>query len=753
MTIFGSVENIIYHNSENGYSVFELDSRGQPVTCVGNFPVIAQGEYFELDGEFKTTKYGEQFSVTAYRVKPPDTVYDIARYLGSGLIKGVGEITAAAIVERFGTDTMSVIEYDPARLKEVRGISERRALEIGESVRQLRSMQSAVMFLQKCGVTPNMALKIYKTYGDDTEETVARNPYKLVEDVDGIGFLTADRIARNMGIEPDSEFRIRAGMLHALREMTVSSGSTYLFRENLVRDTMQLLHIRGEENQAKAEQMIDGLAVDGKLICFEDQGVACVALTEYYRIEKALAAKLVKLKEQFTGQEADCAEDIAEYERINGITLHEGQRAAVEQAVNSGVAVITGGPGTGKTTIVRCIMHIFRNRRINTVLCAPTGRAAKRLSESTGEEAFTIHRLLDLDYKDGKGFFTYNENTRLPQDAVIVDEVSMVDCYLMNCLARAVRDGKRLILVGDKDQLPSVSAGNVLSDIIESGIMPVTILTQIYRQSEFSQIVTNAHRINCGEMPEFAGRQSDFLLCEREDGREILQEIVTMYTRRIPEFLGIRPQEIQVLAPLKKGQCGVENVNATLQRLVNPARAGEPECALEHMVLRKGDKVMQTVNNYKLEWTREGDFTERGVGVFNGDIGYVESVTAGSGEVAVLFEDGRRAVYNAAEVGDLTLSYCISIHKSQGCEFDVVIIPVTAGRESIFNRNLLYTAITRARKLVVLIGTRQNIRRMVANNYTEKRYTLLCRFLHSQKEQYDALFCQGTPLPNMEDDN
>lgn len=753
MTIFGSVESIIYHNSENGYSVFDIDYRGQFVTCVGNFPVIAEGEYFELEGEYRTTKYGEQFNVTAYRVKDPDTIFDIARYLSSGLIKGVGEVTAAAIVEAFGTDTMSVIEFNPARLAEVKGISVKRAMEIGESVRQLRDMQSAVMFLQKYDVSPNMALKIYKAYGEATEATVVRNPYQLVEDIDGIGFLTADRIARNMGIENDSEFRIRAGMLHSLKEYTASTGSTYLKRSELIGETLRLLHISGEKNAQLADQLISGLAIDGKLVAFEEEGEECLALAEYYRIEKALAAKLVKLTEQFEGLDCDCTEEIAEYERINHITLHQGQREAVERAVSSGVAVITGGPGTGKTTIVRCIMHIFRERRIDAVLCAPTGRAAKRLSESTGEDASTIHRLLDLDYKDGKGFFTYNENTRLPQDAVIVDEVSMVDCYLMNCLARAVRDGKRLILVGDKDQLPSVSAGNVLSDIIESGIIPVTILTQIYRQSEFSHIVTNAHRINCGEMPEFAGKQSDFLLCERADSGEILREIITMYTRRIPEFLGIRPQEIQVLAPLKKGQCGVENVNITLQRLVNPKREGEPECALEHMTLRRGDKVMQTVNNYKLEWTRSDEYDERGVGVFNGDIGFVEDVAPGTNEVTVLFEDGRRAVYNAAEVGDLTLSYCISIHKSQGCEFDVVIIPVSAGRDSIFNRNLLYTAITRARKLVVLIGSRQNIRRMVDNNYTEKRYTLLCRFLRSQKEQYDALFRQGTPIPNVENDN
>lgn len=751
MILSGSVENIIYQNFETGYTVAEIGIEGQLVTCVGSFPMLSEGEYITADGEFKSGKYGRQFVAETVSVKRPDTCEGIMRYLSSGLIKGVGEITAAAIVNRFGEYSLDIITDDPARLTEIRGIGKSKAMEIAKAVSDLKGMQDAVMFLQNLKVSPKMAIRIYKKYTEDTQRIVSANPYCLIEDVDGIGFLTADRIAKTMGIEETSEFRIRAGILFALKEYTASSGSTYVLRRQLLEEAFRVLRVNSSCLPV-AEKLITDLCIDNYIVAFDKDGEKCLALKDYYNKERFIAIKLLRLQRQ-KYEEYDCEQEITEYERINGITLHEMQKQAVRRAVNEGVLIITGGPGTGKTTIVKCILHVLSHLEMSAALCAPTGRAAKRLSDSTGEQARTVHRLLGFDYQEGGGFFVYNEKNRLPHDVCIVDEVSMLDCSLMYYLTSAIKEGGRLILVGDKDQLPSVSAGNVLKDMIASEMLPVVMLNKIYRQGETSQIVANAHLINSGEMPLFKGRESDFLLCERERAEDILDEVISMYTRRIPDFLKIEPTRIQVLAPMKKGICGVENLNERLQELVNPKQIGLPEYQGERVRFRIGDKVMQTVNNYSLEWDRinEDNVRETGTGVFNGDMGSISAITMQTGEIEVEMEDGRYVRYSLGESADLSLAYAISIHKSQGSEFDVIIVPITGGRPSMMNRNLLYTAITRAKKLVVLVGSKRNISAMVMNNYTEKRYTLLADFLREGSVAIDKLFC-NPPIIHTEED-
>ena len=739
MKLVGNIENILFKNNDNGYTVLELDVDGELVTAVGTLPLVCEGEGVELEGEYERSKYGQQFRIRSYASTPPQGAEGIARYLSSGLIKGVGEVTAQNIVERFGERTLEVIEFAPARLAEVRGVSEKKALEIAEGIRSLREMQSSVMFLQSLGVTVNMALKIYKRYGRDAEALIKQNPYRLVEDVDGVGFLTADKLALNLGVDKGGDFRLRAGLVYLLKNVISSEGSTYTELANLEGLLSRELAIRAEFD--RIEEILMWLAMDGQVRLFEVEGQKVVAIAAVFNTEKACAAKLVRLEGQAQTLESDVRADIAEFERIEGIVLDEGQKQAVENCFEHSVSVITGGPGTGKTTIIKCVLFVLKRCRQRVQLAAPTGRAAKRLSESTGEDARTVHRLLDLNFKDGKGFFTFNENTKLECDAVIIDEVSMMDVYLFQNLLSAVRVGARLILIGDKDQLPSVDVGNVLSDLIESGMFSVSYLTNIYRQSENSNISLNAHRINSGEYPQFAGKQSDFFLVKRETPEEIFATVADLVKNRLPKFLGVQPREIQVLAPMKKGVCGTVNLNRALQELLNP-KENKREYLCGGVPFREGDKVMQTVNNYAAEWTKLGLGGESGTGVFNGDIGYVRQVRDTTGEVEVVFDD-RVVTYGAAELPDLALSYAISIHKSQGSEFDYVVIPVTGGHAGLFNRNLLYTAVTRGKKLVAIVGAPQNIKRMIDNNFIRNRKTRLKEFLAEARAAQDVLTGEG----------
>ena len=726
MRICGSVENVIFFNPENGYCVFEVDDgKGLPIVMVGNFLQLTEGMQVDAEGEFKTSKYGEQFNITSIKIMPPKTLDGITRYLASGLIKGVGEVTASAIVTKFKEDTMDVLEFNPSRLADIKGISLKKAIAIGEGAAKLKSMQQEVMFLQKHNISVNMAIKIYNVYKERTQEILIKNPYRLVEDVDGIGFITADKIAQNLGVELDSDFRLRAGLIYALKENCVHLGSTYIMRQDLIEKTMSLLTL--EVSTEKINNIIDNLIYDNVFCIFKTDEIEGLCLKEYYKTERSIAVKLLKLEKEFDPVNIDFENEIKTYEAQNSIELHDDQKQAVKSALSHGVSVITGGPGTGKTTIIKTVIYLLKKHGVSTVLCAPTGRAAKRLTESTGMEAKTIHRLLDIDFKNGTGVFTYNETTRLDYKAIICDEVSMVDVSLMNNLVKAINGGARFIIVGDKDQLPSVGSGNVLSDIIDSKAFSVSILNKIFRQSESSHIIVNAHRINEGHMPVVAGKKSDFFLMNESEQEKILEIIKELYTQRLPKYLSTDCKNIQILAPLKKGILGVENLNKVIQDLVNKSRYDKLEYSGVNYVFRTGDKVMQTVNNYQLEWLKSN---ELGLGVFNGDIGTIESITK-LGEVTVLFEDGRTVVYDRSDVSDLTLAYAISVHKSQGSEFDAVILPVINGHQRLFTRNLLYTAVTRAKKLVVLIGANYSIKRMVINNYTEKRFTMLLHFLNT----------------------
>ena len=741
MNLSGEIDSIVFRNEENGYTVLDLDAHGELITCVGKFPMVNGGERVELVGDFVKNKYGDQFAVQKVSILPPNTCEGIAKYLSSGLIKGIGPITANAIVEKFGADTLYIMEFNPHKLAEVRGVSIAKAEAIATAFLDVKKMQNAVMFLQGHNITTNLAVKIYKTYFDKTEEIVKNNPYKLVEDIDGVGFLTADKIAGKLGIAPDSEFRFRAGIMHIMKEFSEKSGNTYILKNELLTNLYALLKI--EENQTRFESAITSLILDGQLKAFEYDGEECIMLSKYSKIERYIANKLISLKQTFSEFEVDMSREIAEYETLNNISLHTNQKQAVQMAVNSGVSVITGGPGTGKTTIIKCLLQCLKARHRSFILLAPTGRAAKRLSESTGEDAKTIHRALDLDYKDGNGaFFTKDEQNPLTQDVVIIDEVSMVDASLMYALLKAVKSHAQVIMVGDKDQLPSVGAGNVLKDILDSQIIPVCMLTEIYRQDSKSYIITNAHLINKGKMPVLDNSSKDFFFQEKQDPIEMLHTCVGLVTMRLPKFAKTTSQKIQVLAPIKAGPCGVDSLNRELQKMINPANLNKHEIVTETAIYREGDRVMQTVNDYEQEWTRIDDvgLMEKSSGVFNGDIGMIKEINTQTGEITILFEDGRKSIYPRTSLNNLTLSYAITIHKSQGSEFDVVVIPVVGGASMIMTRNLLYTAVTRAKKLVVLIGTKYHIKRMIDNNYTQKRYSMLRPYLIEEQEKFDALF-------------
>lgn len=736
MKIVGIVENVIFQNSENFYTVVDMDVNGELVTAVGTFPPVSEGEELTLEGEFTVNnKYGEQFVVREVTGTLPESREGMIRYLSSGLFAGVGPVTATNIVTKFGGKTFEVMEHYPELLAEVKGISRKKAEKISAEYRENCGMQNTIMFFARYGITTSMAIKIYKVYGADSERTVSQNPYRLITDVDGVGFLTADKIAVSLGLPRDSEFRTEAAVVHVFKEEATRSGHTFLPESEVMKQVVSLLKPDYDWFEDNFREALTSLELSAQIRRVEGGYALCY----YDNLERGTASKLVKITREFTPRHIDAEGDIAEYERVNGISLHENQKNAIMRGVDSGVTVITGGPGTGKTTIIKCIIHILKSKGYNVCLCAPTGRAAKRMSEATGEEAKTIHRLLDLDFKNGKGYFSFNDDTRLPFDTVIVDEVSMADIYVFNALVKAIADGASLIIVGDKDQLPSVGAGNVLKDVISCNLFPVCYLTQIYRQAGQSLIVTNAHRINGGEMPVLDSSDRDFFFMERS-GEDMRDTVCSLVTTRLPKFAGVDPREIQVLAPVKKGASGVNELNRRLQNLLNPEDKEKKTVVIGESKFREGDKVMQTANNYGLEWTRvTGGEIERGKGVFNGDIGTISAVNP-EGNPIVTFDDGRYVEYTREDLLDLTLAYAVSVHKSQGSEFGVVVLAVLPGSYHIMTRNLLYTAITRAKKLVVLVGEKKNVAFMVRNNYTAKRYTNLARYVLDENEKYSALY-------------
>ena len=726
MTYTGKVNEIIYSNEENGYTVLLFDADGDVFVAVGTFPPVSEGEMLKITGEFKDNKkYGEQFAVTEVDFVRPEDEYGIIKYLSSGLFKGIGERLAKEIVDKFGVKTLDVLENNPERLIEVSGIGKKKLMEIIICYENTRRMKETVLFLQKHDVSMNLALKIYRKYGDSTIDIMKANPYVLVADVEGVGFITADKIALKIGIPRDSEFRIRAGITNTLQEGASKGGHTCLPQEAVIEGATKLLGLEKSlvENCYCVMHDLKREEVDGQIL---------VADSVNYHSENAIAAKLIQLNLTVRRNDVDVVKELDVFERQTGIILDVTQRAAIKSVFDNGVSVITGGPGTGKTTLIKGIVSILENRGKRAVLCAPTGRASKRMMEATGVEAKTIHRLLGMD---GIGKTAcYNEGTPLPCDVIIVDEISMADIYIFNALTKAVPLGARLVLVGDKDQLPSVACGNILSDVINSGIINVVFLTEVYRQSAYSMIVENAHRINRGEMP-IVKNAKDFFLSTKSDVWGIRNDVLTMIKTRIPKFIDVQSSDVQVLSPVRKGELGVEVLNSLLQEELNPDGA---ELIYKDEKFRVGDRVMQTANNYQIEWSRRFGAERRGTGVFNGDIGKITEV--GKDRLVVEYDDGRTVIYDGGALDELALAYCISVHKSQGSEFPVVILVLGKSAPMLLTRNLVYTAVTRAKKMVVIIGEESVLRYAIGNTYTAKRYSLLRHLLLKNKGKAELLW-------------
>ena len=722
------VEETVFRNEENGYSVISVRAGKETCTAVGILPPLTPGEQLLLTGTWVDhPHYGRQFKCTGCQIRKPTSLLGIERFLSSGLIKGVGEATARLLVNAFGEDTLDAMT-DVDRLKQLKGISEKRARMIAASFAEQYGVRRNMIFLQSYGISPALAMKIAKAYGERTEEVMRSNPYRMVDDVEGAGFLTADRIALSMGIARDSGFRLRSGMKYLLQEASVSAGHTYLPRETLLRRAAEMLNSTPEA----LENHLNALLLDRELVLSRIGEEDCVFLSSMYYCETETAMRLLKILE--TAPEKDdrgVLRAIGEYERGHGMTFSPLQKQAVLSAVEKGVLVITGGPGTGKTTIINCILSLLSPEG-KVLLAAPTGRAAKRMSEATGEDAKTIHRL--LEYSGEEQRFLRNQDNPLKCACVIVDEMSMVDIFLMRSLLRALRGGTRLILVGDADQLPSVGAGNVLRDILASGAVPSVRLTDIYRQSAESMIVMNAHRINQGEMPVLNRKGSDFFFDRRLNQDEAARTIVSLCSARLPAYLNLKDgfHSIQVMAPAKKGPCGVIALNRLLQDTFNPERPRRPQIVFGDQVFRPGDKVMHIKNDYQLAWTT--DSGEEGEGVFNGDVGFVTDVDAEAHSLTVRYDDERNVTYEYGQLEELELAYCISVHKSQGSESPAVVMPVTGGPKMLLTRNLFYTALTRARELVVLVGSERVIEEMVGNNYITVRYTALCQRILEQSE-------------------
>ena len=720
----GVVEKISYRNDENGFTVAQVKLEGgERLAAVGAMPMLLAGERAAFEGELvEHREYGRQIRVSWVESIRPESLDGIEKYLASGMIRGVGPATARLIVESFGPRTLDVLESEPQRLTEVPGIGEKRAAMIAASFLEHNQMRGAMMFLQKYGLTPAMAARVYRAYGERTESVARENPYRLADEVEGVGFKTADRMALAMGFSLSSEFRLQSGLRYALNEAANASGHMYLPLTILVERARQMLGA----DEDLIDNALRALILSGGLEAEDMDGETAVYLPWYHEAETDAAFRLTRLLRSFEGGgEAGLAERaVAEVEEEEAMRLCAEQREAVEAVEREGVLIITGGPGTGKTTTLKCILRLL-DELGGAELCAPTGRAAKRMSEATGRPARTIHRL--LEYAGEEGRFLRNEQEPLDCAAVVVDEMSMVDIFLFRALLRALRPGTRLVMVGDKDQLPSVGAGNVLKDMLESGAVPSVTLTEVFRQAASSMIVRNAHRINRGEYPEVRTRDTDFFLERKESMRAAVDSVVQLVTTRLPRYLGVDPlRGIQVMAPMKRMDAGVYALNAVLQQAINPSAPGKRELRRGEMVFREGDKVMQVKNNYDMGWTRG---MEHGLGVFNGDIGYVAAADPHAEELTVAFDDGREALYALADLEELELAYCMSVHKSQGSEFDCVVLPLVSGPRLLMTRNLLYTAVTRARRLVVVVGREACMRAMVDNNYIDRRFSALDRRL------------------------
>ena len=725
-SLAGYVEHIIYRNADNGYTVLNLVSGEDEITCVGIFSAIAEGENIEAQGEYtEHPTYGQQFKVTSFEEKAPEDEEAIERYLGSGAIKGIGLAMAARIVRRFKGDTFRIIEEEPERLAEIKGISNRKAMEIASQVNEKRDLRQAMIFLQQYGITMNLAVKVYQAYGQDVYGIIRENPYRLADDIDGVGFRTADEIAARVGIRMDSDFRVRSGILYTLLQAS-GEGHTYLPETELTPRASKLLNVTAEQ----VEKQYMDLAIERKIILKQMEDQTQIYAASFYYMEANTATMLKRLNVSYDVSDAEIEQRIRGIEKKSGMTLDEHQVTAVKEAVRNGLLVITGGPGTGKTTTINTIIRYFELEGLEIFLAAPTGRAAKRMSETTGFEARTVHRMLELNGgAEGSGGFERDESNPLEADVIIVDEMSMVDISLMYSLLKAISVGTRLILVGDVNQLPSVGPGSVLRDIIQSHACNVVMLTKIFRQASTSDIIVNAHKINQGEEVILDNKSMDFFFLKRYDADVIINVVLQLIKQKLPKFVDATPYDIQVLTPMRKGLLGVERLNGILQRYMNPPANDKVEKEYGSTVFREGDKVMQTKNNYQLAWeirTKFGLTVDKGLGIFNGDMGIIRQINDFAEQMIIEFDEGRMVEYPYKLLDELELAYAITIHKSQGSEYPAVVIPLLGGPMMLMNRNLLYTAVTRARKCVTLVGNEVTFQQMIRNTSQQKRYSGLC---------------------------
>lgn len=721
--INGYVDHIIFRNNDNGYTVMVMICDEEELTCVGVFSDIAEGECIEAKGEYTDhPTYGRQFAVKSFEEKAPQDALAIERYLGSGAIKGIGIALAARIVRRFKEDTFRIIEEEPERLAEVKGISQRKAMEIADQVNEKRDLRQAMIFLQQYGISTTLAVKIYNTYGQEVYSILKENPYRMADDVDGVGFRTADEIASRVGIRTDSDFRIRSGIQYALLQAS-NEGNTYLPMPELTQRASALLEIEPEY----IEKHYMNLAMDRKIIMRQVDDVTQIYVSAFFYMEANAATMLKNLDASFDVPDIEIEARLRQIEKQTKMDLDEHQVEAVKEAVRNGVLVITGGPGTGKTTTINTIIKYFESEGMDIFLAAPTGRAAKRMSETTGFEARTIHRMLELNGGvEGNAGFERNEQNPLETDVIIIDEMSMVDISLMYSLLKAIVAGTRLILVGDVNQLPSVGPGNVLKDIIDSGLFHTVMLTKIFRQASTSDIIVNAHKINRGEPVELDNKSMDFFFLKRYDADKIINVTLQLILQKLPKFVGASMMDIQVLTPMRKGLLGVERLNTVLQMYLNPPDKRKKEKEHGTTLFREGDKVMQIKNNYQLEWeirSKYGLCIDKGTGVFNGDTGIIEEINDFAETVTVCFDEGRMVEYPYKLLEELELAYAVTIHKSQGSEYPAVVIPLLSGPRMLMNRNLLYTAVTRAKKCVTIVGNDTTFEQMIANNSQLKRYS------------------------------
>lgn len=735
-TITGFIEKIKFRNEDNGYTVLSVtdQSDGDEVIMVGNLSYAAEGDMIQASGRLvEHPVYGEQLQIESYEMKVPQDAASMERYLASGAIKGVGAALAARIVRHFKADTFRVLEEEPERLSEVKGISEKMAMAIAEQVDEKKDMRQAMMFLQNYGISMNLAAKIYQEYGPKLYSIIKENPYRLADDISGVGFKMADEIAERVGIFTDSDYRIRAGILYVLLQAN-ANGHTYLPQEELLSQASELLKVAPEQ----MEKHLMDMQIDRKVVV---KPGPLVYSSQYYYLELNAARMLHDLNIRGDIPETEIKENLLKIQKQEEIHLDPLQEQAVFEAVNSGLLVITGGPGTGKTTTINAIIRYFETEGMEILLAAPTGRAAKRMTEATGCEARTIHRMLELvpaglpndDSLNGSGkhpgagmHFDRNEENPLDADVIIIDEMSMVDISLMHSLLRAVNVGTRLILVGDVDQLPSVGPGNVLRDIIESGCFNVVKLTHIFRQAAQSDIIVNAHKINAGEPVDLARRSKDFLFIRRDNPDAVISAAITLIQQKLPDYVHAQMNDIQVMTPMRKGALGVERLNQILQNYLNPPDKAKKEKEVNGTIYRVGDKVMQIKNNYQMEWeirSKYGMPTDKGAGVFNGDMGIIREINEYAELITVEFDEGKMVEYSFKQLEELELAYAITIHKSQGSEYPAVIIPMYSGPRMLMTRNLLYTAVTRARACVCLVGQPETFRTMAANSLEQRRYS------------------------------